>query len=190
MKKNNVELEIRVPISELEYHQIKEFCNQNSDFLKESHHSDIYYSSKHKNFLANGEITEALSIRNRDNKVILSYKHYNPATAEKPAYNDEYETIVDDINMLQNIFDALDIEKIITIDKKRETYIYQNQFEIALDKIKDLGNFVEIEAIDIKGDMNELNNKLFLLADQIGIDTSQRLNNGYMWLLLKKFGKI
>ncbi|GEM_PF-3640113 len=48
--------------------------------------------------------------------------------------------------MLEKIFSALDFKKLITVDKKREVYLYKNEFEIAFDEVKNLGYFIEIEA--------------------------------------------
>ena len=43
---------------------------------------------------------------------------------------------------MRKIFEALDIKPVITVEKKRRTWNYKD-YEIALDSITDLGDFVE-----------------------------------------------
>jgi predicted adenylyl cyclase CyaB len=47
---------------------------------------------------------------------------------------------------------ALDVK--VVVDKKREIY-YINNVKFHIDEVKEIGNFVEIEAIDEDGSINE-----------------------------------
>ncbi len=77
-------------------------------------------------------------------------------------YCDEYEVEIDDEDNLNKIFLILGLEEIALVDKKRKTYIYQDKYEIALDAVEKLGNFIEIEVKNMmlllfKNMMNYLN---------------------------------
>ncbi len=59
-------------------------------------------------------------------------------------YCDEYETPVEDLKTLEKILTTLDFRIITVVDKVRTTWKYKD-YEIAIDAVNDLGNFVEIE---------------------------------------------
>lgn len=58
---------------------------------------------------------------------------------------DEYETSLGKGNALRKIFISTDFRSIVTVDKLRTTFPYKG-FEIAVDIVKELGTFCEIEA--------------------------------------------
>ena len=66
--------------------------------------------------------------------------------------------------------------------------MYNDEFEIALDDIKDLGHFIEIEAIRESGSVEETRKRLFEFAEQLDIDISKTQKRGYPYLLMKKMG--
>lgn len=103
---------------------------------------DRYYQPTYRRFLKSSDetINEWLRIGIRENKKILNYKNWHQSM-----YCDEYEVEIDDEDNLNKIFLILCLEEIALVDKKRKTYIYQDKYEIALDAVEQLGNFIEIE---------------------------------------------
>ena len=64
----------------------------------------------------------------------------------KSYYCDEFETKIGSIEQFRKILSALNFRSIVTVDKLRKIYTYKD-YEVAIDSVKDLGDFVEIEYI-------------------------------------------
>ena len=77
----------------------------------------------------------------------------------------------------------------MTVDKTREKY-QSGKFEVDIDKVADLGTFVEIEAIGRSDDKEGTLKKLIKFARSLGLDPNKEDNNGYVLLLLKKKGLV
>lgn len=82
-------------------------------------------------------------------------------------YCDEYEVEIDDEDNLNKIFLILGLEEIALVDKKRKTYIYQDKYEIALDAVEKLGNFIEIEVKKYDASAIQEYNELLKLAKHL-----------------------
>lgn len=190
MAANNLEIEIRIPLDENIFSDIKEKLEKFGKFEKSFHHIDDYFTPVHRNFLEPRYPFEWLSIRKRGGKTILCYKHFHPENVENTTHCDEFETEITNPENLEKMFATLNFRKLITVEKEREVYLYKDEFEIALDDVKELGRFIEIEALKDLGGIEVTRNKLFELARTFGIDTSKESKRGYPHLLLKKKGLI
>jgi len=190
MAKDDIEIEIKIALDEDDFYQIKKKLKKILKFVKSSHQVDEYFTPAHRNFVKPKYPFEWLSIRNRGDKTILSYKHYYPENAENKTHCDEFETEIKNTKQLEKIFFMLDFKKLVTVEKEREVYLYNNEFEISLDRVKELGNFIEIEALKIFGSVEKTREKLFEFAKSIGLDISKTDKRGYPFLLMKKKGLI
>src|SRR3989344_736038 len=90
----------------------------------------------------------------------------------------------------KQILKFLNFRHVITVNKQREYWMCGN-VEVALDQIKGLGNFIEVEA---KGDFNtatEARNTCVRFLENLGIKDVDniQINNGYPQLILKNLGK-
>jgi len=83
-------------------------------------------------------------LRDSSGKYSINYKNWYYDKDGKSQYCDEYETAIESKDQLNKIFSVLDIKEVVTVDKIRKLYLYQD-YEIAIDSIKGLGDFVEIE---------------------------------------------
>lgn len=105
---------------------------------------DVYYNAPHRDFLAHKNISEWLRIRDEDGETSVTFKRWLPLTAAHKTHCDEFETFVSDGEALRKLFVALDFTELVTVDKNREEWRLGGVV-IALDTVKDLGNFVEFE---------------------------------------------
>ena len=112
-------------------------------FLLQSTQQDIYYQSDY----LGDEINKLLRLRLSGNKKILTYKTYN-----NNMYYEEYEVEIDNSNNMMKIFDFIGLKKIAEVKKERMIYSYQDKYEVSLDKVDNLGYFIEIE---VKGTIND-----------------------------------
>lgn len=122
-------------------------------------------------------INEWLRIGIRGNKKILNYKNwYNKM------YCDEYEVEIDNEVNLDKIFKIPGMKEITIVNKVRDTYFYLNKYEIALDHVKKLGYFIEIEVKNYdESAMNE-RDKLLKLAKDLNLDNIDK--RGYPYHLI------
>jgi adenylate cyclase class 2 len=190
MADNNIEIEIKVPLDEISFSRVKEKLGEIAKFEKTSKQIDEYFTPAHRNFVEPKYPFEWLRVGERAGKIILAYKCFHPENVEEFSHCNEFETEIKNSDQLKKIFSALDLRKLVTVEKEREIYIYKGEFEIALDKVKELGHFIEIEAIKNLGSIEETRKKLFEFAKILEIDASQRDKRGYPYIMMEKLGLI
>ena len=179
--KNDIETETKIIITEEEYNELTIFMKNNAKFLKENHQLDTYYQPTYRNFLNDNEVNEWLRIGKRGNKIILNYKNWHDNM-----YCDEYEVEIDNSENLDKIFSILGLEKIAVVDKQRSTYLYQNKYEIALDYVKELGYFIEIEVKEYSKEPIEEYGDLLILAKSLNLNLDNIDNRGYPYRMIYK----
>ncbi len=178
VSRSDIETEIKIKLSEDEYKNLELLMEQNAEFMRENHHVDTYYQPKHRKFVKEGTINEWLRIGERGNKNIINYKNWYDN------YCDEFEVEIDDVNNLNKIFDKIGLEKIATVDKVRKTYFYLDKYEVALDTVKDLGYFVEIEVKKYEKSADLEYDELLRVAKRINLNLDNQDRKGYPYYLL------
>lgn len=179
VNRSDIETEIKIKLSKKEFENLKILMERDATFLKESKQIDTYYQPIYRKFLNNEEITEWLRIGQRGNKNILNYKNWYDNM-----YCDEYEVEIDDVCNLDKIFKILGLEEIAIVDKLRRTYSYLNKYEIALDFVKDLGYFVEIEVKEYDKTSIEEYDLLLKIARNLGLNLNNIDKRGYPYHLI------
>ncbi len=190
MATNDIEVEIKVSVSEEEINKTREKLKKIAKFDKKVVHEDEYFNLSNRSFLSYEYPYEWLSIRRRGGKTILTYKKLYPNNSLEFTHADEFETEIDDAEKLAKIFSAIDLKSLVVVRKTRESYHYKDEFEIALDYVEELGYFIEIEALKDFGSIKETRKKIFEFAQILGINITNKMNRGYPYLLMKKEGLI
>ncbi len=72
---------------------------------------------------------------------------------------------------------------LVVVDKKREIYFIDN-VKFHVDRVEDLGSFVEIEAIGKEGELEKLDQQCRHYLDELEIRPEDLLKNSYSDLLL------
>lgn len=147
MSHNDTEIEIKIKLDKDSFLKVREKVENTAKFVKKVQQSDEYFTPVHRNFVEPKFPFEWLSIRKRGGKAILNYKHFVPENAEVHTHCDELEAEIKNPEGMKKIFSALNLKSLVTVDKEREVYTYEDEFEIALDVVKDLGYFIEIETM-------------------------------------------
>lgn len=162
----NLELKIKVISRKFLMDKIK---NSKANYIKTIHQKDVYYKIRKgllKLRIENGTYTLIKYLRDEKGKRWSNY-HLLTLTGENPE------------NYLKDIF------KVDTVvEKKRELYMYKNT-RIHLDKVKGLGNFLELESVVInnkKESEKEFNEAVKFL----GLDLSKQIKTSYKNLLKEK----
>ena len=188
MAHNDVEVEIKVKLTKKKFESVEKLVKKTSKFVKSSHHIDDYYLPKQKSFLKPKYPYEWLTIRLRDGKTLLNYKHWYPEGIKDTTHCDEYETEVLDSKSLHKLLTALNFEKFITVEKQRRVYIYKNNIEIAFDGVKGLGNFLEVESLKNFGGVKKTHQKLVEHLNHLGIKDTSTIPGGYASEIMRKRG--
>jgi adenylate cyclase, class 2 len=190
MAKDDIEVEIKVSVSEEEFLKIKEKLKEITKFVKTSEQSDEYFDLANRSFLEPKYPFEWISIRKRGNKNILDFKRLYPPNTLEFTHCDEFDVEIDNADKLAKIFSLIDLKSLVTVEKTREVYNFKDEIEIDMDYIKELGYFIEIEALKHFGNIEETRKKIFEFAKEIGLDTNNKVNRGYPYLLMQKRGLI
>jgi len=182
--KSNIETEIKIKIIEKEYKFLDEYMKKNAVLEKENRQVDTYYQPTYRKFLKDVPIHEWLRIGERGNKKILNYKNWH-----NNMYCDEYEVEIDNNDNLDIIFNILGLEKIAIVDKKRKTFFYLNKYEIALDYVKELGYFIEIEVKKYSKTPLEEYDALIKVAKSLKLNLDNIDKRGYPYHIIYKNNK-
>lgn len=180
------EIEILVQL----YDSIEIVKNEFKDFeyLGLNHVIDEYYYDPKRDDLKPNkdmQIDSCLRLRKKNNDYYITYKD-DVFDNDKWLYSNEYETRIEDIDMVRVIFDKLGLKKLLVIDNMKETYRYKD-YEIVLEDVRDLGLFMEVEyctnedvsIIQIRDDIQKFINNL-------NISVSEELNMGKPEMFLRK----
>lgn len=163
--------------------EIKARCNQpdrirkiltehNADFKGTDHQIDTYFEVPEGRLkLRQGTIENNLIFYRRDNKSGPKTSNINLVPAVHP-------------KKLHALLDNALGTKIV-VDKEREIY-FINNVKFHIDEVKELGNFVEIEAIDEDGTIGEkkLREQCQKYLELFNISDNQLISHSYSDMLL------
>lgn len=149
-------------------------------FLGEEIQKDIYYNSPVRDFR---QTDEALRIRKSNGKVELTYK--GPKISSQSKSRLEINVEISSLEDMDRILQNLGFKKVIELEKTRWNFKVNN-YTISLDSVKGLGDFLEIEGIDVdeKNLLNFVNN--FLSENEIKGEFTLK---SYLELLVEKIEK-
>ena len=178
----NTEIEIQVNIENSK--SLIDFLKKNAEFKSENHQIDEYFSPAHRNFIEVRPAKEWLRLRNSDGKYSINYKNWLLNKDGKSYHCDEYETEIEDLSKLKNIFNVLNFKHLVTVDKIRKIWVYKN-YEVAVDSVKNLGDFVEIEYLGKgKVDPKQITTEMVGFLQSIGCGKIKRNYVGYPFMML------
>jgi len=146
---------------------------------------DKYFVLPQRNFFSKNPPIEYLRIRYEKNKNHLNYSflHFDESGWLKAT--DEYETIIEKPETVEKIFKKIGLILTVTVAKERKYFDYGN-FEITLDKVKGLGNFMEIEAKKNLSSLKKTRESCFKLLKSLRIEYILTKDSGYPRLLYQK----
>lgn len=180
------EIEIKLSIDKYKYDGLKAKFEKQNLKSKFKEQKDVYFTPQNENFFNNKQNDKCLRLREEGDKCFLNYKHIIFGKNELDISIDEFETEIENNNQLEKILEAIGITPVVVVHKLRWTYIYKNDFEIALDEVKNLGYFIEIEVLKDFGNIKLANEALLKIVDQLGLDLKNRNIEGYSNLMYKK----
>ncbi|MBM3209194.1 class IV adenylate cyclase [Candidatus Shapirobacteria bacterium] len=180
---NKFEIEIQVKVKSNK--KLVAFLRRRAKFISKSQQIDEYFSPRHNDFLSKRPIKEWLRLRNANGNYSLNYKNWYFNKEGKSFHCDEYETKIDQLDQAKRILLALGFERIVIVDKVRQVWTY-NDYEIALDSVKNLGAFVEIEYLgkDKKVNPEKVAEQMVNFLKEVGCEEIMINYVGYPFQLL------
>lgn len=180
------EIEILVEVYEEIETIKKKFTNFEYKGLKST--LDEYYYDPKRDTLkpdSNNQLSHCLRLRTKNNIYSITYKD-DVFDNGKWLYSNEYETEIESIAVMKQIFERLGLVKFIEIDNKKETYVYEN-FEIVIENVKDLGVFMEVEYCTNENvDVKKIKKEIQDFINKLGLNVSEELNMGKPEMYMKK----
>lgn len=157
---NTNEIEIKLKVAKDEYSRILNIIKKHSIDKGNVNQIDTYYTLIDKEFNQ-----EWLRVRNENGKYIFNYKK-----KIDNSHYEKYDVLVDNVNNLNIILNALGVKSIGTINKNRMIYIYKDKYEFSFDIIEDIGMFIEIELINKSDDFEKDFCDLLKVLEDLKID--------------------
>lgn len=186
----NIEVEIKIKINN--FRGIKNKLQKYSKLVKLIKQIDEYYIPCHKDFFKQKPFpVEWLRIRTNPDRTIFEYdKSIKKNANGEQEYAEEYETEVSRPDELKKILKFLSFKTVITVEKEREIWDCDD-LKICLDKVKDLGFFIEIEATGNFKNPKEAKEACYGFLNKLGVNATRKnlINTGYPVLLLEKIKK-
>ena len=157
---NTNEIEIKLKVDKVEYSRILNIIKKHSTNKGNVKQIDTYYTLIDKEFNQ-----EWLRVRNENGKYIFNYKK-----KIDNSHYEKYDVLIDNVNNLNIILNALGVKTIGTINKNRMIYIYKDKYEFSFDTIEDIGMFIEIELINKSDDFERDFCDLLKVLEDLKID--------------------
>ena len=143
---------------------------------------DTYYSAPDRDF---ADTDEALRIRlersDEERDARVTYK--GPLVESESKTREEFETGVDDGAAMGNILERLGYDPVATVKKERERYEYSG-YEVVLDAVDDLGEFVEVETEAPASSLETERAGAIEILERLGLDPGDQIRTSYLELLL------
>ncbi len=148
---------------------------------------EYYYDPKRETLKPDkdNQLSHCLRVRTKNNEYFITYKD-DVFDNGKWLYSNEYETKIESITMIKEIFNKLGLIKFIEIDNKKETYTYKD-YEIVIENVKDLGIFMEVEyCTNEEVDVKNIKKEIQKFINELGLNVSEELNMGKPEMYMKK----
>jgi adenylate cyclase class 2 len=176
----NMEVEIKVKLKNLNSIKNK-LLKLGAKIGKSKKQLDIFYKPKNKAWSTLEPGSYILRVRESNGDKFLTFK---ALTSIKGAW-EEYEVKIDNIRAMQKIIERLGLIKVFSLEKVRIPGRL-GKFEFNLDKVKEIGSYMEIGLIDKDGIRAQ--NKIRELFSKLGVSENQLERRGYGEIVSAKMG--
>jgi len=100
----------------------------------------------------------------------------------------EHEIVINDPIEAEEILKNMNFILAIEVNKKRRKCKYKD-YEICLDEVERLGNFIELEKLANEGDSLMIQEELFKFLESLGVIREDRVFEGYDILIYDKMNE-
>lgn len=181
----NQEIEIKIQITnpaELEQKILEE-----NEFIKKRKQTDKYFVPKNEDWFEKRPVSKFMRVRYEDGRHHLNYTDAKYDDKTVLLTSEEYEINIENPETAEELLERLGYILKVTVTKIRK-YFENENFEIVLDNIAELGDFIEIEAKKDFGGAEKTRQACFDFAKELKIefDQSKYKSRGYPNMILDK----
>lgn len=177
------EIEVKLKVDNLAVLATK-LQEQGCELSEPIQQHDVIYSQKmgDKEFISAKEGDILIRIRHLPHSVELNLKQQRSNEMD----NLEYETEISNPKAVHDILEKLGWFPVIEVKKTRRKGLFKS-YEICLDQVQDLGNFVELEKLtDDDADPNKVRDELFQALESLGLNRYDEETKGYDTQMYRK----
>ena len=152
--------------------------------------TDIYFYQKGNNRFKphKGIIDECLRVRDKEGQASITYKKDRIDKNGKWLYSDEEETNVSNFEEAKKILKGLGYAELARLNIQKHIF-KSGEYEVLLEDAGDVGLFMEVELMDSgRADPIRVKTAMMEFLKELGIKTSDELNEGKLELALKQDG--
>lgn len=149
---------------------------------------DTYYNAPDRDF---AETDEALRIRRvrpdgvGDEEATARVTYKGPLLEAESKSREEFETGVDDGDVMRELLARLGFEPAATVRKLREKHELDG-FTVLLDAVEDVGEYVEVETeVDGEAAVEAAREDAYELLRSLGLDPGDQVRTSYLGLQLE-----
>jgi len=181
----NQEVEIKIQISNPE--KIEKKILTKGKFVTERQQTDKYFVPKTEDWFEKKPVTKYLRVRYEQGKHHLNYSDAKYDSNNILLVSDEYEIKIENPQTAEDFLKRLGYVLKVTVTKTRK-YFEVEPFEIVLDNVAELGDFIEIESKKDFGSVEKTRQACFDFAKELVIlaDQSKYKSRGYPNMILDK----
>ncbi len=176
------EVEIKIQINNVE-EVVKNLQNQGCEFSSPIIQRDVVYIPVSEPTVPVPAGTNVLRIRHQGDKTIFTLKRSDVGNHLSKL---EHELEISNAEQMAEIIKLLGFKMIADTTKTRRKCKI-NGFEICVDQVEKLGDFLEIEKMTDE-DPALAQQEMMEFLSKLNIDTSQRMDVGYDVLWVRKYG--
>jgi predicted adenylyl cyclase CyaB len=182
----NVEIEIQAQIKSPA--DVEKKLKKVGKFIKTRQQKDIYFVTPQRNFFAEKMPFEYLRVRYEKDKSHFNYSFLHFKKNGWLNSTDEYETLVEKPEIVEAILKKVGLIQKVIVEKTRKYFIC-GDFEVTIDIIKGLENFMEVEAKKNFGSVAKTRKACENFLNNLGVDYEVRKEMGYPRMLYQKLHK-
>ncbi len=181
---NKKEIEIKLRIDDITFFtqlisKIESSCTR----VENVYQHDVYYSPLNGHYMKERYPYKWLRVRYlNDGSAEVCFKHFFPEGEEHHLYCNEYQSKISEPEAIVNIFSELGLQVVADVEKMRTTYRY-DRYLISFDKVKNLGNFVEVEVENVRFDESRERELLDNVLEELSLSTYPIDLRGYPYLI-------
>ncbi len=182
----NIEIEVQAIIKNPK--EVEKKLRRIGKFIKTRKQIDKYFVPPQRNFFAKEPPIEYLRVRYEKDKNHLNYSFLHFGKNGWLRKTDEYETLIKEPKTVEELFKKIGLIPKVTVTKTRK-YFDCGNFEVTLDKIKGLGNFMEVEAKRSLDSIIKTRKACLDFLNNLNVKYEVRRLMGYPRMLYRKLNK-
>jgi predicted adenylyl cyclase CyaB len=165
--------------------EVEKKLRKTGKFIKTRKQVYKYFVPPHKNYFRIDPPVEYIRVRHEKDKNHLNYSFIHFDKKLRLRATDEYETLVENPRTVESIFKRIGLIPKVTVIKTRKFFDCGN-FEVVLDRVKGLENFMEVEAKKDFGGIRKTRKACEEFLKSLNVDYEILHLMGYPRLLYRK----